>query len=304
MKFHSLESREIPTQANFVIGFPSVANVGQLAIDSIISTLGPGAERIGYIESEYLLPISGYDRAYPEAPRTLCLPVEVYSIVGQSQDNSDARTIIIQQRCPVVASNHKQYIQELLALLQSYKYNLALVLTGASSLDNEDGHHPAAKDMNNKLFSVCTVSGSAQLQSQQSLVSLNAFIQSKTVSHPLVEPSPTSSSLLISSSTPPPPPSIALSSQIPVGMQLTKQLLEATVKESDSNSVAVIGKICHEGDNLLDGLEMAMLVMNALLAEKESSQCSIASMAMPESWNVRLFQRNAAPLTSAPDMFY
>ena len=114
------------------------------------------------------------DRAYPEAPRTLCLPVEgdyiwvllygclfiapgpifclllhheVYSIVGQSQDNSDARTIIIQQRCPVVASNHKQYIQELLALLQSYKYNLALVLTGASSLDNEDGHHPAAKDM-------------------------------------------------------------------------------------------------------------------------------------------------------------
>jgi hypothetical protein len=324
MKLHLLEGREMPLQANFLIGFPSVANVGQLAIDSILSTLGAGAERLGYIESEYLLPISGYDRAYPTAPVSLCLPVEVYKVIRQNDEDSSTPTVIIQQRCPVIAGKHKEYNLELLELLSSLKYNLALILTGASSLDNEEdfGGYPAAMDMNNKLFSVCTESGSAHLQSQQRLVSLNAFVRSQTVSQPLLAPSPynttTSSLLVTSSNTPPPPPTTTtpsatalLSSQLPHGMQLAKGLLEAAVKSSnspsDGHAVVVVGKICHEGDNLLDGLEMATHVMNAMFPEKEigGKQFSVASMGMPESWNVRLFQRSAAPLhTSTPDMFY
>lgn len=125
-----------------------------MAVDSILSTLGAEVERVGYLESNFLLPISGCkcalhicvtshinldfsctdDRSYPEAPVTLCLPAEVYIVNSES----GTPTFIIQQRCPVVAGKQKEYIKELLDLLSSFKYNLALILTGASSRDDDE----------------------------------------------------------------------------------------------------------------------------------------------------------------------
>ena len=128
MKLHLFDSsKKIPEQCNILIGFPSVGNVGQLAMDSILSTLGPHAQRIGCIESDHVLPMSGYDRMFPTAPIQLCLPVEVYL-----STSADTSFVVILQRCPVIQSKLKVYTEELFDLLTSWQSNVIIVLTGAS----------------------------------------------------------------------------------------------------------------------------------------------------------------------------
>ena len=170
----------------------------------------------------------------------------------------------------------------------------------------------------------------------QSLSTLHAFSMTQTAVLPLLEcdPSPSKASMLVNSSLgfPPSPPThhlqstSKLSTQLPVGMQLAKSLLEAAAirpspstssYNSDEHAIIVIGKVCHEGDNLLEGLEMASHVMNAMFAErgegvgveggKGGKKFSIGSMSMPESWRVRMFMgggRGQAPPVQTSDMFY
>ncbi|KAJ8747646.1 hypothetical protein K2173_012822 [Erythroxylum novogranatense] len=76
-------------------GFPalSIGNVGQLAVDLLVSTTR--AERIGYLDDPYILPCVGND-AYGLTPTgELTLPLEAYQSTAKS-------LIFVQQRSPVI----------------------------------------------------------------------------------------------------------------------------------------------------------------------------------------------------------
>uniref|UniRef100_A0A6P4AYM0 Proteasome assembly chaperone 2 n=1 Tax=Ziziphus jujuba TaxID=326968 RepID=A0A6P4AYM0_ZIZJJ len=71
----------------------SIGNVGQLAVDLLVSTLR--AERVGYLDSPFVLPCVGNDAYGPVPQGDLALPLEAY------ESTSNALTLL-QQRSPVV----------------------------------------------------------------------------------------------------------------------------------------------------------------------------------------------------------
>ncbi|PRQ23404.1 putative proteasome assembly chaperone 2 [Rosa chinensis] len=71
----------------------SIGNVGQLAVDLLVASTK--AERVGFLDSPYVLPCVGNDAYGPVPQGHLALPLEAY----ESSSNGMA---LIQQRSPVV----------------------------------------------------------------------------------------------------------------------------------------------------------------------------------------------------------
>ncbi|OWM79272.1 hypothetical protein CDL15_Pgr003444 [Punica granatum] len=71
----------------------SIGNVGQLAVDLLISSLR--AERIGLLDDPYILPCVGNDAYRPVPQGELALPLEAY-------DSTSNGLTLVQQRSPVV----------------------------------------------------------------------------------------------------------------------------------------------------------------------------------------------------------
>ncbi|PON53036.1 Proteasome assembly chaperone, partial [Trema orientale] len=71
----------------------SIGNVGQLAMDLLVSTMK--AERVGYLDSPFVLPCVGNDAYGPVPHGELALPLEVY-------DSPTNGLTFLQQRSPVV----------------------------------------------------------------------------------------------------------------------------------------------------------------------------------------------------------
>ncbi|XP_010525686.1 PREDICTED: proteasome assembly chaperone 2 [Tarenaya hassleriana] len=71
----------------------SVGNVGQLAVDLLVSSMG--AERVGYLDDPFMLPCVGNDAYGPLPCGEIALPLEVY-------DSLSNGITLVQQRSPVV----------------------------------------------------------------------------------------------------------------------------------------------------------------------------------------------------------
>ncbi|PSS26073.1 Proteasome assembly chaperone like [Actinidia chinensis var. chinensis] len=79
--------------SNLIMPALSIGNVGQLAVDVLISSTR--GERIGYLDDPNVLPCVGNDAYWPSPEGDLTLPLEAYA----SSSNS---LTLIQQRSPVV----------------------------------------------------------------------------------------------------------------------------------------------------------------------------------------------------------
>ncbi|KAL2927545.1 Proteasome assembly chaperone 2 [Bienertia sinuspersici] len=101
----------------------SIGNVGQLAVDLLISS--KRAERIGYLDDPYILPCIGNDAFGPLPQGDLALPLEVY-------DSASNKLTIVQQRSPVVKGMMVQFAQNLADFAVSAGMEHVVVL---SSLD-------------------------------------------------------------------------------------------------------------------------------------------------------------------------
>ncbi|XP_068323813.1 uncharacterized protein [Pyrus communis] len=71
----------------------SIGNVGQLAVDLLVASMK--AERVGYLDTPFVLPCVGNDAYGPVPNGELALPFEAY-------DSSSNAMSLIQQRSPVV----------------------------------------------------------------------------------------------------------------------------------------------------------------------------------------------------------
>ena len=145
MRFVLKEGKKLPESPSFIWSFPSHGNVGQLAVDVIIATLAHrgGVERIGNIDSELVIPMTGWDEFSPAWGKSLCMPIEgiFYSMnSGKCADHivnavyavASSSYVLIQQRAPCVPHKNKVFAENLFNLLKSCSYKHLLVLCGAT----------------------------------------------------------------------------------------------------------------------------------------------------------------------------
>ena len=59
MKLSLHEGCCISENATVLLGLPSNGNIGQLAVDLVLTTIWDDVKRIGYIDSDHLLPMAG-----------------------------------------------------------------------------------------------------------------------------------------------------------------------------------------------------------------------------------------------------
>lgn len=90
--------------SNLVLPALSIGNVGQLALDLLISTTE--AERVGYLDDPFILPCVGNDAYGPIPQGNLALPAEVY-------DSASNSLTLLQQRSPVIKGMLLEYAKNL-----------------------------------------------------------------------------------------------------------------------------------------------------------------------------------------------
>ncbi|KAL5562542.1 hypothetical protein UlMin_032289 [Ulmus minor] len=82
----------------------SIGNVGQLAVDLLVSSMR--AERVGYLDTPFVLPCVGNDAYGPVPQGDLALPLEAY-------DSPSNGLTLLQQRSPVVKGMMIDYAKTL-----------------------------------------------------------------------------------------------------------------------------------------------------------------------------------------------
>ncbi|KAJ0961061.1 hypothetical protein J5N97_000962 [Dioscorea zingiberensis] len=114
-------SPECPT---LILPALSIGNVGQLAIDLLISSIG--ARRVGYLDEPSVLPCVGNDAYGPVPEGDLALPLEAYA------SPSHAITLI-QQRSPVVKGMMVEFAKNLAHFISISGKKHVIVLSSLSS---------------------------------------------------------------------------------------------------------------------------------------------------------------------------
>jgi proteasome assembly chaperone 2 len=107
----------------------SIGNVGQLAVDLLVSSTG--AERVGYLDDPNLLPCVGNDAYGPLPCGEIALPLEVY-------ESSSIATTLAQQRSPVAKGMMIKFAENIANFAASSGKKHIIVL---SSLDFQRLHN-------------------------------------------------------------------------------------------------------------------------------------------------------------------
>ncbi|XP_075520902.1 uncharacterized protein LOC142554235 [Primulina tabacum] len=112
-----------PNCSTLILPALSIGNVGQLAVDLLISSLK--ADRIGYLDDPNVLPCVGND-AYTASPGgDLALPLEAY-------ESSSSGLTLVQQRSPVIKGMMIDYAKNMASFAASNGKKHVIIL---SSLD-------------------------------------------------------------------------------------------------------------------------------------------------------------------------
>ncbi|KAK4405239.1 Proteasome assembly chaperone 2, partial [Sesamum angolense] len=124
MEFYLEDGKQLsPNCSTLVLPALSIGNVGQLAVDLLISSLK--AEKIGYLDEPNVLPCVGNDAYSPSPLGKLALPVEAY-------ESSSSAMTLVQQRSPVVKGTMIEYAKNVASFAAANGKNHVIIL---SSLD-------------------------------------------------------------------------------------------------------------------------------------------------------------------------
>ncbi|XP_043923128.1 proteasome assembly chaperone 2 [Protopterus annectens] len=109
----------------------SVGNVGQLAVDLLISTLT--LPRVGYIYTECLVPMAGsnpYARSADDAVE-LSINAEVYSL-------PEKKLAVLQIRSPVLQNKSKEFRQIILSWVKQNGFSKVVLLSSSHAYQRDD----------------------------------------------------------------------------------------------------------------------------------------------------------------------
>ncbi|XP_009416799.2 uncharacterized protein LOC103997343 [Musa acuminata AAA Group] len=125
MEFTLEEGRNLSADCPLIL-LPglSIGNVGQLAVDLLISSTG--AKRVGFLDEPSLLPCAGNDAYGPEPEGVLALPLEAY-------ESPPHALTLIQQRSPVIKGMMVEFAKNLADFVSSIGKKHVIIL---SSLDS------------------------------------------------------------------------------------------------------------------------------------------------------------------------
>ncbi|XP_014794237.1 PREDICTED: proteasome assembly chaperone 2 [Calidris pugnax] len=109
----------------------SVGNVGQLAIDLVISTLG--MTKVGYFYTDCLVPMVG-NNPYATAEENsmeLSINAEVYSLPSK-------KLVVLQIRSPFIKNKYRPFCQTLLSWVKSSKCARVILLSSSHAYQRDD----------------------------------------------------------------------------------------------------------------------------------------------------------------------
>ncbi|XP_041823336.1 proteasome assembly chaperone 2 [Melanotaenia boesemani] len=122
-----------PVLKNFTLVMPAVAvgNVGQLAVDLIVSTLN--MSRVGYIHTDCLIPMAGNNpyTTCKEDAEVLHTPAEVYT-------SAELKLAVLQIRAPIIQTKSKKFRQQLVSWIKASGFSRIVVLSSSHAYQRDD----------------------------------------------------------------------------------------------------------------------------------------------------------------------
>ncbi|KAG7500001.1 hypothetical protein JOB18_005400 [Solea senegalensis] len=117
----------------FTLVMPAVAvgNVGQLAVDLIVSTLN--MKRVGYVHTDCLIPMAGnnpYTTCRDDAEE-LHTPAEVYTA-------PELKLAVLQIRAPIIQTKFKKFRQLIVSWLKSSGFSRTVILSSSHAYQRDD----------------------------------------------------------------------------------------------------------------------------------------------------------------------
>ncbi|KFQ70865.1 Proteasome assembly chaperone 2 [Phaethon lepturus] len=109
----------------------SVGNVGQLAVDLVISTLN--MSKVGYFYTDCLVPMVGNNpyATAEENSRELSINAEVYSLPSK-------KLVVLQIRSPFIKNKYRPFCQTLLSWVKSSKCARVVLLSSSHAYQRDD----------------------------------------------------------------------------------------------------------------------------------------------------------------------
>ncbi|XP_076005921.1 proteasome assembly chaperone 2 [Genypterus blacodes] len=130
--FVSAESSP-PSFTGFTLVMPAVAvgNVGQLAADLVVSTLG--MTRVGYMHTDCLVPLAGNNpyAAGAKDAEELHTAAEVYT-------SADRKLAVLQIRSPVIQTRSKKFCKLITSWIKSSGFSRTVVLSSSHAYQRDD----------------------------------------------------------------------------------------------------------------------------------------------------------------------
>ncbi|KAL0961689.1 hypothetical protein UPYG_G00330450 [Umbra pygmaea] len=132
MMFVSIDSTP-PSFKGFTLVMPaiSVGNVGQLAVDLIVSTLNMC--RVGYMHTDCLIPMAGnnpYARSTEDA-NDLSTNAEVFS-------SPELRLAVLQIRSPIIQTKSKMFCKRLVSWIKTSGFSRTVMLSSSHAYQRDD----------------------------------------------------------------------------------------------------------------------------------------------------------------------
>ncbi|KAM3596033.1 uncharacterized protein V6R79_007233 [Siganus canaliculatus] len=122
-----------PCFKDFTLVMPAVAvgNVGQLAVDLIVSTLN--MSRVGYVHTDCLIPMAGNNpyATCKEDAEELHTPAEVYTA-------AELKLAVLQIRAPILQTKSKKFSQQLVSWIKSSGFTRTVVLSSSHAYQRDD----------------------------------------------------------------------------------------------------------------------------------------------------------------------
>ncbi|XP_070840941.1 proteasome assembly chaperone 2 [Chaetodon trifascialis] len=122
-----------PSFRDFTLVMPAVAvgNVGQLAVDLLVSTLN--MSRVGFIHTDCLIPMAGNNpyTTCKEDAEELHAPAEVYTA-------AELKLAVLQIRAPIIQKNSKKFRQLLVSWIKASGFSRAVVLSSSHAYQRDD----------------------------------------------------------------------------------------------------------------------------------------------------------------------
>lgn len=128
-KFIKLSDDSNWSDYTFVFSSVSVGNIGQLAVDLLISSLS-NTKKAGYLISPLVQPVVGHD-AFVQNSNELSMSCELY-------ENKNAKLVIFQQRAPLFKGKRNQFVQLLQDFIMEEKFRETICLTSSHAYERLD----------------------------------------------------------------------------------------------------------------------------------------------------------------------